>query len=373
MSADAFPQDREICRIAQHIVSDSLAPAVSICVAKNRSDGWLLRHGSAGWLRVTDAIPVSPCTPFDLASVTKPFVALTTALLACTSAIQLSTPITNWIPEFGDSPHGSITIEQLLSHRAGLRPHLNLFASAQRAQAMNQTKALHELRRQGSLRTSRDVHPHVPLYSDLGYLLVGIILERAVGVPLDQLVGDMLCAKLKLRVASSRQWRLALPEFEQVVAPTEHVPWRGGMLRGVVHDENAWTLFGYGMAGHAGLFGTAASVAELGCAVVDSIAGTSLVLHPFAARFCTSRRAGGTLRAGFDGKSSLNSSAGSLLGAHAFGHLGFTGTSLWCDPERGLVIALLTNRVSPSRKNTRLVAARGFLHDCLVRAAHSPS
>jgi CubicO group peptidase (beta-lactamase class C family) len=153
------------------------------------------------------------------------------------------------------------------------------------------------------------------------------------------------------------------------VAPTEHVQWRGGMLRGQVHDENAWALAGYGLAGHAGLFGTAAGVARLGCAVIESIADKPAGIPAFAARFCTSVRRGGTLRAGFDGKSMVNSSAGTLLGPHSFGHLGFTGTSLWCDPARSLVIALLTNRVCPSRTNTRLVAARGLLHDCLVRAA----
>jgi CubicO group peptidase (beta-lactamase class C family) len=152
------------------------------------------------------------------------------------------------------------------------------------------------------------------------------------------------------------------------VAPTEHVSWRGGLLRGQVHDENAWAFAGHGLAGHAGLFGTSMAVAGLGCAVLDALAGRCEELGSFAAYYCTGWRNGGTLRAGFDGKSALRSSAGSLMGPCSFGHLGFTGTSLWCDPERRLVIAVLTNRVCPTRRNARLVAARGSIHDSLAHA-----
>jgi CubicO group peptidase (beta-lactamase class C family) len=147
------------------------------------------------------------------------------------------------------------------------------------------------------------------------------------------------------------------------VAPTEHVPWRGGTLRGIVHDENAWAWAGYGIAGHAGLFATVPGVLTLGVSVIDALAGRRSPISQFAARFCTALREGGTLRAGFDGKSANNSSAGHLMSERSFGHLGFTGTSLWCDPEHEVVITVLTNRVCPTRANVRLPLARAEIHD----------
>lgn len=222
-------------------------------------------------------------------------------------------------------------------------------------------------------RDAPDLHHGKAAYSDLGYVLAGAALERHLNLPLDQIVTDVLCTRLDLPIASSRRWRDALPEFPRIVAPTEHVSWRGGTVRGQVHDENAWAFAGYGLAGHAGLFGSARGVAQLGCAVLDSIMGRSSLIDPFAAHYCTARRNGGTLRAGFDGKSHRNSTAGSHLSDCSFGHLGFTGTSLWCDPSQDIVIALLSNRICPTRRNSRLVSARAALHDCLARAALSES
>jgi CubicO group peptidase (beta-lactamase class C family) len=148
--------------------------------------------------------------------------------------------------------------------------------------------------------------------------------------------------------------------------PTETVAFRGGEVRGVVHDENAWALSGHGLSGHAGLFGTAADVARFGAALVDAWLGVSdswLGVQHLAPLLRV--RPGGTLRAGFDGKSAGQSSAGTLVGPNSFGHLGFTGTSFWCDPDAVRVLVLLTNRVCPTRDNPRIRSARPAVNDAL--------
>jgi len=149
--------------------------------------------------------------------------------------------------------------------------------------------------------------------------------------------------------------------------PTETVPFRGGEVRGVVHDENAWALSGHGLSGHAGLFGTATSVARFGAALLEALNGGSTWLDVTSLAPLLEERPGGSLRAGFDGKSADQSSAGSLVSSRSFGHLGFTGTSLWCDPEAERVLVLLTNRVCPTRNNLGIRAARPAVNDALYR------
>jgi CubicO group peptidase (beta-lactamase class C family) len=153
------------------------------------------------------------------------------------------------------------------------------------------------------------------------------------------------------------------------VVPTEVTLARGGALRGVVHDDNAWALSGHGSSGHAGLFGTVEAVLRFGAELLKVLEGQSEWLDQSALWSLVKPRPGGTLRAGFDGKSEGASSAGSLAGPQTFGHLGFTGTSLWCDPGAGIVTVLLTNRVCPTRDNPRIRAARPLVHDALFEKA----
>jgi CubicO group peptidase (beta-lactamase class C family) len=208
------------------------------------------------------------------------------------------------------------------------------------------------------------------VYSDLGYVLLGAVLERACGLPLDEIVRAEVSDPLSLDVGSARSWLSRDAAFIERVVPTEFVPWRGGFLRGVVHDENAWAIAGHGLAGQAGLFGTAEAVAGLGIAVLDSLGGRRVDwLSPAAVTPLVRERQGGSLRAGFDGKSAGTSAAGRISSPRTFGHLGFTGTSLWCDPVANTVTVLLTNRVCPTRENQRIREARPKTHDALFEFA----
>jgi CubicO group peptidase (beta-lactamase class C family) len=208
-----------------------------------------------------------------------------------------------------------------------------------------------------------------PLYSDLGYVLIGAVIEEVTGSPLDEVIEREVATPLGLGLGSARQLRRARPGFAREVAPTEVVRARGGSIRGIVHDENAWALSGHAASGHAGLFGTVNDVLGFGAALLDALAGQSPWLSQQALWTLVKPRPGGTLRAGFDSKSEGASSAGALSGPDTFGHLGFTGTSLWCDPGAGIATVLLTNRVHPTRDNPRIRTARPLIHDALFAAA----
>jgi CubicO group peptidase (beta-lactamase class C family) len=203
------------------------------------------------------------------------------------------------------------------------------------------------------------------LYSDLGYVLAGVALERAAGRALDDVVEQEVTGPLGLDARSARLWLRLERDFMKRVLPTESVTFRGA-IRGAVHDENAWALSGHGHSGHAGLFGTAQAVAGFGVAVLDALAGRGdgwLRASDIAPLL--EKRPPGSLRAGFDGKSGPSSAAGDRASSETFGHLGFTGTSLWCDPTAERVTVLLTNRVCPTRENVRIRAVRPRIHDAL--------
>jgi CubicO group peptidase (beta-lactamase class C family) len=202
------------------------------------------------------------------------------------------------------------------------------------------------------------------LYSDVGYVLLGHVLAQVAAQTLDELLEREVSVPLGLELGSARRLERRLgPDFQTRVAATEVVAARGGVLRGVVHDENAWELVGRGLAGHAGAFGTARDVLGFGAAVLDALAGRRADwLTSAQAGELVRERPGGVLRMGFDGKAAIGSSAGPAFGERAFGHLGFTGTSLWCDPDRDIVVTLLTNRVALGRDNIIIRSVRPDAH-----------
>jgi CubicO group peptidase (beta-lactamase class C family) len=174
---------------------------------------------------------------------------------------------------------------------------------------------------------------------------------------------------LGLDIGAAAWWLRRDSSFVARVAPTEVVAFRGGEIVGKVHDENAWALSGLGISGHAGLFGTARAVLKFGACVLDALTGhRDDWLGASDVEPLVRVRPGGTLRAGFDGRASTGSAAGSRFGPRTFGHLGFTGTSLWCDPDEALVAVILTNRVNPTRSNVAIRAVRPELGDALFEA-----
>jgi len=346
-------------------VAPGAAPAAVVAVAWRGAHGFEITSGAAF---APDSVVANPGCYFDLASVTKPFLAITVARLARRNRLSLATPLCELLPEARGTQTGAQPVELLLSHRAGLEAHRALFAPLLAEAPFDRRAAIDEaLRaRRSECRRPAPSDGYPPLYSDLGYALVGLALERLEGLPLDQIVEREISVPLGLDVGSARLLRARHLDFVERCAATETVPFRGGAVRGIVHDENAWALSGHALSGHAGLFGTAESVARFGAALLDAARGRA---DTWLSRSCLTplvrARPGGTLRAGFDGKSETLSSAGSLAGPRSFGHLGFTGTSLWCDPDADRALVLLANRVCPTRDNTRIRAARPAVHDAL--------
>jgi serine-type D-Ala-D-Ala carboxypeptidase len=343
--------------LALQLVRDGVAPTVAA--------GWAVRLPAGQWLSGTGG---SADSLFDLASVTKP---LTAVAVAC-AGLRART-LVELVPEVQGTHGASYPLELLLAHRAGLPDHLPLYRAKVLGQPLDLTAAM---RAACALRPNLPSGPlgaaHPPLYSDLGYLLVGMALARHDGVP-D--MGDVhqrrVIVPLGLgdQLGSAKAFRGRGLPLAELAVPTEDVPFRGGVVRGVVHDENAWALGDEAAQGHAGLFGTVSAVLRFGAAVHDATAHGQGALAGVDLGWLVERRPDGTLRAGFDGKSPEGGSTGPAFGPNTYGHLGFTGTSLWIDPDAGIVVSLLSNRVHPTRDNVAIRAARPVAHDALFRLA----
>jgi CubicO group peptidase (beta-lactamase class C family) len=341
-------------------------------VAPDASVGWAVR-GDAGWeLGVGHAAASGGCEEpiFDLASLTKPM----TAFAVAHSRLARTAMLGDVLAEARGTASEAAPVELLLAHRAGLDAHRRLYEPVVGGGAID---------REAALRVAADARrpdapgplPEAgfpPVYSDLGFILVGEALARIergrdAGEVVERIVVRAIGCEQDLGTARSLEARRI--DFSRRVRPTEVVAWRGGEVRGRVHDENAWALTADGGSGHAGMFGTVRAVLAFGCAVHDAIArGTGPLAGPDL-EWLVRARAGGTLRAGFDGRSAAASSAGELAGPRTYGHLGFTGTSFWIDPDAEAVVAVLTNRVHPTRDNALIRAARPAAHDALFAIA----
>jgi CubicO group peptidase (beta-lactamase class C family) len=353
------------------VVERGVAPGAVAAWARRKHGLWQRGVGAAGQLGVHDARPTTPDVVFDLASVTKPLFTCTVARLVERGLFGFERSVGPWLEEAADAEVAELPLEWLLSHRSGLEAHVELFAKVRQGERFDQHVALTTAAkaRRSDLGAAHATDGYPPVYSDLGYILAGVAVERALGEPLDAIVRRELCNPLGLSVGSARQQSAEHPS--PTFAPTEVTPWRGGLLSGVVHDDNAFVLSGLGTSGHAGLFGRADDLLNFGARLLDCAAHRDTTwLSKSTLDRLLRERPGGSLRCGFDGKSGPGSLAGQALGPGTFGHLGFTGTSLWCDPDADLVVVLLTNRVHPSRDNSRIREVRPIINDQLVEFAH---
>jgi CubicO group peptidase (beta-lactamase class C family) len=304
-----------------------------------------------------DAPPVSAGTLYDLASLTKVVATTTMAMILVDEGkLDLDQPVQELLPGFTGPGKEAVTVRHLLTHSSGLPAVAPLYKEIQgQAAYLERIQAMDLESPPGSRST----------YSDLGIILLGVILERTAGQPLDAFVRERVFVPLRMR-----DTRFLPPaELWPRIAPTEVDPWRGRLIQGEVHDENAFALGG--VAPHAGLFGTAGDLARFAQMLLNggTFEGRRIVSQETVALF--TRRAGiphSDRALGWDTKSAEGSSAGTLFSPRSFGHTGFTGTSIWIDPERDLFVILLTNRVHPTRENNLIREARPAVADAVVRA-----
>lgn len=350
----------------QHALDAGLAegvfPGASACVGAFREGSWELITGCRG--AVGHGGPaVDEDTVYDLASLTKPWVAMTAIRAYQRGGFPLDQPVEMLIPEAAGHPIGVRTWEEVLTHRSGLvawEPFYDRMPHAPGSTEAADWILADLIPRFDASQVGTSV------YSDLGYILAGMALPRATGKSLDRLVTDTLGAPLGLQQEAFFGATRIDPSWRARCAPTGWSPWRGRHLRGEVHDDNCAALGG--VAGHAGMFGTARAIARFGASWVGAWHGRRGALEEEAIHHATALRPRGMHRLGWDGRADEGSSAGTSIGVEAFGHLGFTGTSLWCDPRRELVIVLLTNRVAVSDDNAAIRAFRPRFHDAVIAA-----
>lgn len=340
-------------------------------VCTKAAAAWAVRCEDASW-RIETGGDVD--TFFDLASLTKSM----TAVSAARSLGLRREPLGRCLRYAQDSPLSTTPLEWLLAHRAGLEANLPLFHAFRDSGVRDVNQALRAAvqAKRFDASVAPDADGYEPLYSDPGYILAGEAIAQAahardMGEVIDATIATPLGLSRELGCARVLEAQGSSVAFADRVAPTEVVPWRGGVVRGRVHDENAFALRDDGSCGHAGIFATVRAVVLFAAAALDAIAfQCGPLAMPEDASWLVRPRPGGSLRAGFDGKSlDGRSSAGERSGPNTFGHLGFTGTSYWVDPDRAHVTVLLTNRVHPTRENTLIREARPKAHDALFALA----
>ena len=294
-------------------------------------------------------------TVFDLASLTKVLATTTLVMRAVDAgALRLDDTLGRWIDEWRGTDRNGVTVADLLEHAGGLTAHLPFFRDHRGRGEFQHAICTLPLEYPPCSRS---------LYSDLGFILLAFLVDDAAGgIPIDTQF-DQLARRLNLgdlRYRPPAAWR-------QRTAPTEVDLWRGRLLQGEVHDENGWALGG--VAGHTGLFGTAPAVGRFARALLETLSGAARLANPATlARFLRPSAVPGSSRAlGWD-TMLVTSSCGHRLSSDAFGHTGFTGTSLWIDPSQDLYVVLLTNRVHPTRNNDAILELRPAVHDAVVEA-----
>lgn len=343
-----------IVGVLDRAIADSAFPG-AISVVGTR-DGGLTAYavGRIDWAANTPS--PDERTLWDLASLTK-VVGMTTAMMQLVEQdrVELDAPVVQYLPEFAGEGKERVTVRQLLTHSSGLPSWRPLYKEAT---TPDTAVAI-------VFATPLDTVPGARMvYSDLGAILLGKIVERVSGSTLDGYLARHVFGPLGM---TSTVYRPDASVRDRI-APTEFDPWRQRHIRGEVHDENAFMLGG--VSGHAGLFSTAGDLARFARMMLagGTLDGVRILRPSTIAQFTAVQDPGLSHRAlGWETPSGQNS-AGHRMSARAFGHTGFTGTSMWMDPEAGVFVILLTNRVNPSRQNTRISRVRVALADAVMAA-----
>lgn len=346
------------------------APAfaeVDSWIAKKAFPGAVLAVGQHGRLLALksfgriDSSADAPAMPvnaiFDLASLTKVIGTTTAAeILYDRHKLDLDAPVTRYLPEFAGTPgHDGITVRHLLTHSSGLQSADGLWKNARdRQDLLRQIYATPTLTPPGT----------VFAYRDTNIILVGEIVQRLSGQPLDRFLAREIFGPLGMKDTGFRPSSTLLPR----IAPTEQDDtFRHMLVRGVVHDENSYVMGG--VAGHAGLFSTARDLSALAQLYLDhgSYRGKRLIKASTIALFETPQNmpAGSSRALGWD-MPTPGGFSGPLASPRAIIHTGFTGTSIYIDPARDAFVVLLTNRVNPTRDNALIGQARPAIHTAVL-------
>ncbi len=345
--------------VMERAVASGAFPGGAVAVGRA---GVLVRLRGYGRL-TSGGAAVTPDTPYDLASLTK-VVGTTATVMRWVEEgrLDLDAKVTDYLPRFQPRGGASVTVRQLLAHSAGQRPWYPFHTRGltTRAQALDFIYA-------DTLQTAPGRRSR---YSDFDMIVLGEVLQAIADEDLDDLFDEQVFGPLGMSATGFR----GVGTRDPAAAPTEYDgAWRRRTLQGEVHDEAA-SVFG-GVAGHAGLFSTASDMARFAFTLANGGEGygTRLFRRTTLDQFTERVRLRSTYPTGLGWMVNYGeTSAGAEFGPRSFGHTGFTGTSIWVDPEQELFVVLLTNRVHPSRRNTRIRTVRPALADAVAGAVRTP-
>jgi CubicO group peptidase (beta-lactamase class C family) len=353
-------------------IAQGAAPGAALAVGRW---GKIVHVRGYGRIDVAPNAPrVTDSTLFDMASLTK-VVATTTAamILEDKGKLNLDAPVRTYVPELSDPAKARITVRMLLTHTGGFEAFAPLW---------RETQGRADYLRQINTRPLVYAPGDSVVYSDWDFVLAGLVIERITGMSLDEFLTRRVWRPLNMHDTgfnplSSRgmqlggdctsAYRADNPLLNRIAMTEIDTLYRRAHVHGVVHDENACALGG--VAGHAGLFSSARDLALFGQMLLNNGQyGEVRLIQPATVARWTARQNRGSSRAiGWD-TPSPRSSAGRYFSPRSFGHTGFTGTSIWIDPERGVFVVLLTNRVNPTRSNFRHEALRRDIADAVQAA-----
>ncbi len=342
-------------KIVKTALEEAVAPGVAIAVGRNGHIAYMKGYGNIDWNK-----PGSPAvdtnTLYDLASLTKVIATTTVAMILEEGGqLDLNRTVSSYLPEFNSPEKAQITVKQILTHSGGLEAGANIFATARgREQYLYQINA----------RPLEYTPGTNMIYSDWDMIILQLVMERITGKTLDVLAAEKIFKPLGM---TDTQFQPSI-SLRPRIAPTQTDDARGGLLWGTVHDENAWAMGG--VAGHAGLFSTARDLALFSMMILnggEGVNGIRLAKPATIARWTSRQGRESSRTLGWDSPEG-GSSAGQFFSPWSFGHTGFTGTSIWIDPEKDLFVVVLTNRVNPTRSNTRHVQLRRDVADAVQQA-----
>lgn len=307
------------------------------------------------------AAAVTQDTIYDLASLTKPVaVGTVVAMLAEAREIELDAPVARYLPEWlrGGQVEwrAKVTVRNLLLHNSGLPAHRKYYEQGKGKKAIAALAAAEPLLSEPGTKIE---------YSDIGFILLGEIIERVTGLPLEVVVSERVLRPLGMSDTQFRPGR----GLRTRIPPTEDdTTFRRRLVHSEAHDQNAWAMGG--VAGHAGLFATARDMAAFTQMWLNGglYAHQRLLRRSTVNQFTTRVGVGDMARTAAWDVPHGTPAAGKYFGARSYGHNGFTGTSIWVDPEKQLFVVLLTNRIHPSVENIKIRQARPVLHDAIVEA-----
>lgn len=341
---------KDIQTFLQQCVEGGAFPGASWQIG-NRNG--LLEHGAVGVLG-EGLGPVDVATLYDLASLTKIIVTYALMRQFEEGAVRMEDTVSYFLPPYKETDKADITLIELLTHTSTIPGQLQLYRHAHTREDL-----LEAIRWQ----LPRADSPGTVRYTSKGYIVLGEIISAVDAQPLDRIVERRVLKPLGIGDTCFN------PPVERMdcIAPTEACPWRGRVVRGQVHDENAVVMGG--VSGHAGLFAPVGDVAKVAAVMLDGkTSDGSVFLNPSTIRLMTQNHTAGKNEnrgLGFM-LAGPGSAAGDLMSPESFGHTGFTGTSMWVDPRAGLYAVLLSNRIHPRRDNDAIFRVRQIFHNMSV-------